>query len=72
MAKEQLGIVKKDQEESRLRAIRNDLIIRLHSDMLGYGKLTNREIANVLAPLTHMSVYRIAKYGKNTWHTKGS
>jgi hypothetical protein len=65
MSKNQLGIIQKEKHERHLQAIRNDLIVRVYNDMLGYGPLSLADIAQIFG-WTRASVSRVARFGKNT------
>lgn len=57
--------IKKPAHEEIVRAIRNDIIVKLANDKLGYGDLSHRDIAKILR-VTQPSVSRLLKNGKNT------
>lgn len=60
---EKLWIKGPDQEEIN-RAIRNDLIVKLANDKIGYGDLSHRDVAFILG-ITQPSVSRVLKNGRN-------
>lgn len=64
MPNKELWTTKPDHEDV-IRAIRNDLIVRLAKDKLGYGKLSHRDISEIIK-VAQPSVTRVLRHGKNT------
>lgn len=65
MAKAGLWTTAMQQRDEKLRAIRNDLIVKLAKDKLGYGPLSHSEIERVLRT-SQASVSRLIKKGRNS------
>ena len=65
MSTNDLWIKRPDQEEIN-RSIRNDIIVKLGKNKLGYGEISHRDIASIFG-VTQPSVSRLLKNGKNIY-----
>jgi hypothetical protein len=64
MSRKGLWTTQRDGRAATIRAIRNDIIVKLSKNKLGFGDLSNGDIAEVMGT-SQPSVTRILRNGKN-------